>query len=56
MGSAADILVEVSFDNVVSKLRKYLFGAFLFVSMTEVFDVVMKDVFLSVMIAISFLL
>ena len=56
MGSVADILIEVSFDTVASKLRKHLFGAVLFVSMTEVFYVVVKDVFLSVMIAIYFLL
>ena len=55
LGSVLDILTDARFETGVTKPRKYLFGAILYLSMEMVFGFSVKDVSLSVLIAISFL-
>ena len=55
LGSALYILTDARFETGVTKPRKYLFGAILYLSMEMVFGFSVKDVSLSVLIAISFL-
>ena len=56
MGSTLDILSEVGFETFTSKPRNYLFVSVLLLSMEVLFDVAVKDISLSVLISVSFLL
>ena len=53
LGSALDKLTEARFEAGTAKPRKYLFGAILFLSMEMIFDFAIKDISISVLIAIS---
>ena len=55
LGSVLDTLTDARFETGVTKPRKYLFGAILYLSIEMVFGFSVKDVSLSVLIAISFL-
>ena len=53
LGSLLEILTDARFETGTAKPRKYLFGAILCLSMEMVFDFAVKDISLSVFIAIS---